>query len=200
CPGTGVGTGAALGGPPGLFPPALDERGPVAEGRERRGLRFPLLIGGATTSREHTAVKIAPRYGESTVHVLDASRAVHVVASLMDGDKKAALDAENRAEQARVRDVHQQKETRPLDPLPVANAARPALAWDADAVATPVALGRQLLDDVPLDVLVPYIDWRFFFTAWELPGRFPEVLDDPVYGAAARDLYGEATVLLERIV
>jgi 5-methyltetrahydrofolate--homocysteine methyltransferase len=197
---TAVETGADLVGLSGLITPSLDEMVHVAEEMERRGLRLPLLIGGATTSREHTAVKIAPRYGETTVHVLDASRAVHVVASLLDGDRKAALDAENRAEQARVRDVHQQKEARPLDPLPVANAARPAIAWDADAVATPAVLGRQVLDDVPLDTLVPYIDWRFFFTAWELPGRFPEVLDDPVYGAAARDLHGEATRLLERIV
>src|SRR5262249_11973729 len=176
----------------GVIAPWRDERGQVAEEREGGGRRLPLLIGGATTSREHTAVKIAPRYHESTVHVLDASRAVHVVASLMNAEKKAALDAENRIEQARMRDVYQQKAARPLDPLVVANAARPTLAWDGDAVAKPAVLGRQLLDDVALDVLVPYIDWRFFFTAWELPGRFPEVLDDPVYGTAARDLYGEA--------
>jgi 5-methyltetrahydrofolate--homocysteine methyltransferase len=197
---TAVETGAHLVGLSGLITPSLDEMVHVAQEMERRGLHLPLLIGGATTSREHTAVKIAPRYGESTVHVLDASRAVQVVANLMDGEKRAKLDAENRAEQARMRDVYQQKEARPLDPLPVANAARSAITWEADAVATPAALGRQVLEDVPLDVLVPYIDWRFFFTAWELPGRFPEVLDDPVYGAAARDLYGEATTLLERIV
>jgi len=197
---TALEAGADLVGLSGLITPSLDEMVHVAEEMERRGLAFPLLIGGATTSREHTAVKIAPRYHESTVHVLDASRAVHVVASLMDGEKKAALDAENRVEQARVRDVYQQKEARPLDPLAVANASRPTLAWDGDAVVKPAVLGRQILDDVPLDVLVPYIDWRFFFTAWELPGRFPEVLDDPVYGTAARDLYGEATRLLDRIV
>ncbi len=197
---TALETGAHLVGLSGLITPSLDEMVHVAEEMERRGLRLPLLIGGATTSREHTAVKIAPRYHESTVHVLDASRAVHVVASLLDGEKKAVLDAENRVEQARMRDVYQQKEARPLDPFAVANAARPTLAWDGDAVATPAVLGRQILDDVPLDALVPYIDWRFFFTAWELPGRFPEVLDDPVYGTAARDLYGEATRLLDRIV
>jgi 5-methyltetrahydrofolate--homocysteine methyltransferase len=197
---TAIETGADLVGLSGLITPSLDEMVHVAEEMERRGLRLPLLIGGATTSREHTAVKIAPRYHESTVHVLDASRAVHVVASLLDGEKKAVLDAENRVEQARMRDVYQQKEARPLDPFAVANAARPTLAWDGDAVATAAVLGRQILDDVPLDALVPYIDWRFFFTAWELPGRFPEVLDDPVYGTAARDLYGEATRLLDRIV
>src|SRR5262249_12554435 len=197
---TALETGADRVGLSGLITPSLDEMVHGAEEMERRGMRLPLLIGGATTSREHTAVKIAPRYHESTVHVLDASRAVHVVASLMDAEKKAALDAENRVEQARMRDVYQQKEARPLDALAVANAARPTLAWDGDAVAKPAVLGRQLLDDVPLDILVPYIDWRFFFTAWELPGRFPQVLDDPVYGAAARDLYGEATRLLDRIV
>jgi 5-methyltetrahydrofolate--homocysteine methyltransferase len=197
---TALETGADLVGLSGLITPSLDEMVHVAEEMERRGMHLPLLIGGATTSREHTAVKIAPRYHESTVHVLDASRAVHVVASLMNAEKKAALDAENRVEQSRMRDLYQHKQARPLDPLAVANAARPTLAWDGDAVAKPALLGRQLLDDVPLDVLVPYIDWRFFFTAWELPGRFPEVLDDPVYGAAARDLYGEATRLLDRIV
>src|SRR5262249_28306167 len=164
------------------------------------GAGRPLRSGGAPRTREHTAVKIAPRYQSSTVHVLDASRAVGVVASLLDTGKRAALDEKNRAEQARIRDVFQQKEARPLDPLPTANAARPRLRWGASDVAAPTFLGRCTVDDVALETLVPYIDWRFFFTTWELPGRFPEVLDDPTYGEAARDLYGAATRLLERIV
>src|SRR5262249_26358884 len=127
------------------------------------------------------------------------SRAVGVVASLLDASKRAELDETNRAEQARIRDVFQQKEARPLDALAVANAARPRLRWGPGDVAAPVFLGRHVVD-VTLETLVPSIDWRFFFTTWELPGRFPEVLDDPTYGEAARDLYAAATRLLERIV
>ena len=196
---TAAETGADLVGLSGLITPSLDEMVHVAQEMERRGLALPLLIGGATTSREHTAVKIAPAYGNSTVHVLDASRAVGVVSTLLDSVRRAVLDTENRAEQARIRDVFLQKEARPLDPLAVANAARPKLDWRPTDVAAPAFLGRQLVD-VPLDALVPFIDWRFFFTAWELPGRFPDVLDDPTYGEAARDLYGAATKLLDRIV
>src|SRR5262249_50939782 len=114
---TAAQVGADLVGLSGLITPSLDEMVHVAQEMDRRGLQVPLLIGGATTSREHTAVKIAPVYGRSTVHVLDASRAVGVVASLLDPKKSAALDAENRTEQARIRDVFQQKELRPLDPL-----------------------------------------------------------------------------------
>jgi 5-methyltetrahydrofolate--homocysteine methyltransferase len=172
----------------------------VAQEMQRRGMALPLLIGGATTSREHTAVKIAPAYAQPTVHVLDASRAVGVVSNLLDPTRRAALDAENRREQGRMRDVFQQKEARPLDPLAAANAARPSLAWRPDDVVAPAFLGRRVVDDVTVDALVPYIDWRFFFTAWELPGRFPAVLEDPTYGDAARDLYRAAQTLLDRIV
>jgi 5-methyltetrahydrofolate--homocysteine methyltransferase len=196
---TAAETGADLIGLSGLITPSLDEMVHVAQEMQRRGLALPLLIGGATTSREHTAVKIAPAYASSTVHVLDASRAVNVVATLLDPARRATLDVENRTEQARIREVFQQKEARPLDPLAAANAARPRLQWRPDDVAAPAFLGRQVVD-VPLGTLVPYIDWRFFFTAWELPGRFPGVLDDPTYGEAARDLYGAATALLDRIV
>jgi 5-methyltetrahydrofolate--homocysteine methyltransferase len=197
---TAVAACADLIGLSGLITPSLDEMVHVAQEMERRGLALPLLIGGATTSREHTAVKIAPVYGTMTVHVLDASRAVGVVANLLDPARRAALDRENRAEQARIRDVFSQKEARPLDPLPAANAARPRIEWLASDVAAPSFLGRRVVDDVALETLVPYIDWRFFFTAWELPGRFPEVLDDPTYGEAARDLHRAATALLDRIV
>jgi 5-methyltetrahydrofolate--homocysteine methyltransferase len=196
---TAAEVGADLVGLSGLITPSLDEMVHVAQEMQRRALHLPLLIGGATTSREHTAVKIAPRYGSSTVHVLDASRAVGVVASLLDAGKRAALDETNRAEQARIRDVFQQKAARPLDALSVANAARPRLRWGVGDVAAPAFLGRHAVD-VTLETLVPYIDWRFFFTTWELPGRFPEVLDDPTYGEAARDLYAAATRLLDRIV
>jgi 5-methyltetrahydrofolate--homocysteine methyltransferase len=184
----------------GLITPSLDEMVHVASEMQRRGLELPLLIGGATTSREHTAVKIAPAYPGTTVHVLDASRAVGVVSSLLDPKRRTAFDAANRTEQGRVRDVYADKVARPIVPFADASARRPARTWRQGDVATPPRLGRRTLDPFPLADLVPYIDWRFFFTAWELPGRFPEVLDDPVYGESARDLYGAAEKLLARIV
>ncbi|HXF55520.1 MAG TPA: methionine synthase [Hyphomicrobiaceae bacterium] len=184
----------------GLITPSLDEMVHVASEMQRRNLTVPLLIGGATTSREHTAVKIAPAYAQPTVHVLDASRAVEVVSTLLDAERRRVFDAHNREEQQRVRALHAQKAVRPLLPLEVVQAKRPHLAWTPAEVARPAFLGRRLLDDVPLATLVPYIDWRFFFSAWELPGRYPDVLDDPVYGETARDLFGAAQRLLDRLV
>ncbi len=197
---TAVAEGANLVGLSGLITPSLDEMVHVASEMARRGLELPLLIGGATTSREHTAVKIAPAFPGTTVHVLDASRAVGVVASLLDARKRREFDADNRSEQSRIRDVHAAKAARPIAPLAEATARRPAFAWRQAEVPVPVALGRQVLDPFPLAELVPYIDWRFFFTAWELPGKFPQVLDDPVYGEAARDLYQNARKLLDEIL
>src|SRR5581483_6904395 len=170
----------------GLITPSLDEMAHVAREMARQGFTLPLLIGGATTSREHTAVKIAPEYPGPTVHVLDASRAVGVVASLLDPTRRAEFDRANRTEQ-------------PLLPFAAAQANRPRIAWRPEDVVTPAFLGRRVVDDLPLATLVPYIDWRFFFTAWELPGKFPQVLDDPEYGKAARDLYEEARRLLAEI-
>jgi len=191
---------ASLIGLSGLITPSLDEMVHVAKEMERRGIDLPLLIGGATTSREHTAVRIAPAYHVSTVHVLDASRAVGVVSSLLDPARRETFDRENRLEQQRLRDLHEHKVARPLVSLAEADANRPKLEWRREDVAVPTFLGRRVLDDYPLGELRRYIDWRFFFTAWELPGRFPQVLDDPKYGEAARDLYQNATALLDRIV
>jgi len=191
--------GADLIGLSGLITPSLDEMVHVAAEMERQRLAIPLLIGGATTSREHTAVKIAPAFSGPTVHVLDASRAVGVVAALLDPARRVSFDEENRREQARLREVHALKTARPLTPFAVAEQQRTPIDWQATMPERPAFLGRCVLD-VPLATLVPYIDWRFFFTAWELPGRFPEVLDDPTYGAAARDLFQHAEALLGRIV
>jgi 5-methyltetrahydrofolate--homocysteine methyltransferase len=197
---TAVDARADLIGLSGLITPSLDEMVHVAAEMERRGFQVPLLIGGATTSREHTAVKIAPAYHETTVHVLDASRAVGVVATLLDARQRGAFDEQNRQEQARIRDVHAGKAARPLASLAAADAGRLRIEWRQADVPTPAFLGRRVLEDFPLEELVRYVDWRFFFTAWELPGRFPEVLEDPTYGEAARDLHVNATRLLERIV
>ncbi len=191
---------ACLVGLSGLITPSLDEMVHVAKEMERRGFDLPLLIGGATTSREHTAVRIAPAYHVSTVHVLDASRAVGVVSSLLDPERREIFDRENRVQQQRLRDLHEHKAARPLVSFAEADANKPTYEWRREDVPVPTFLGRRVLDDFPLDVLRRYIDWRFFFTAWELPGRFPQVLDDPKYGEAARDLYQNATALLDRIV
>jgi 5-methyltetrahydrofolate--homocysteine methyltransferase len=160
---------------------------------------MPLLIGGATTIKQHTAVKIAPAYGSPVVHVLDASRAVDVVSSLI-GERRAAFDTANRAAQAEIRERHASRREKPLLPYRDAVANRQAFDWDNHQIASPWFVGRRYLDDVPLDEIRKYIDWTFFFTAWELKGRFPAVLDHPQYGQAARELYANATSLLDRIV
>jgi 5-methyltetrahydrofolate--homocysteine methyltransferase len=184
----------------GLITPSLDEMVFVAREMSRRGFTIPLLIGGATTSRQHTSVKIAPEFGEPVVHVLDASRAVDVVSNLLSPTHKPAFTAANRAEQDRLRQQHARLKRRPLRPWATARENRPPLIWSPDTIATPSFTGVRLLDDVRLEDIVPYIDWTFFFAAWELKGRFPAILDHPNHGAAARELYEEARVLLDRIV
>jgi 5-methyltetrahydrofolate--homocysteine methyltransferase len=182
----------------GLITPSLDEMVFVAREMERRGFRMPLLIGGATTSKQHTAVKIAPEYGAPVVHVLDASRAVDVVSSLI-GDRREAFDGSNRAAQKEIRERYTTRRERPLLAYRDAVANRQTFDWDNHPIASPWFVGRRYLDDVPLEEIRQYIDWTFFFTAWELKGRFPAVLDHPQYGQAARELYANATSLLDRI-
>jgi 5-methyltetrahydrofolate--homocysteine methyltransferase len=167
---------------------------------ERSGFEIPLLIGGATTSRQHTAVKIAPGYHESTVHVLDASRAVGVVSNLLRSEQKPAFDRENRAEQERLRQLYAQRQSRPLVPCSQARDRRLALDWRPGDIPEPSFVGRRVLDDFPLGEIVPYIDWTFLFHAWELRGKYPEILDHPEMGGAARDLFANAQKLLGRIV
>jgi 5-methyltetrahydrofolate--homocysteine methyltransferase len=196
---TAVDEGADMVGLSGLITPSLDEMVFVAREMKRRGLTLPLLIGGATTSRQHTAVKIAPEFDEPVVHVLDASRAVDVVSSLISAAQKPVFAAANRAEQERLREQHGAVKRRPLLSWREAQANRLRLDWRAQAVATPSFTGARLLD-VPLERLVPFIDWTFFFSAWELKGRFPGILEHPQYGAAARELYDNARALLDRIV
>jgi methanogenic corrinoid protein MtbC1 len=182
----------------GLITPSLDEMVHVAKEMQRRGIELPLLIGGATTSRQHTAVKIAPQYGQPTVHVLDASRAVGVVSSLLDPKKRAELDRGNRDEQERLRAIYGSKEAQALVPYAQALENRAKIDWRAEDVPAPAFTGRRVLE-VELEMLVPYIDWTFFFSAWELKGRFPKILDHPDHGAAARELYENGRALLKRI-
>jgi 5-methyltetrahydrofolate--homocysteine methyltransferase len=183
----------------GLITPSLDEMVFVAHEMKRQGFTVPLLIGGATTSRQHTAVKIAPEYEPPVVHVLDASRAVDVVSSLL-GSNKREFDRANRAAQAEIREKYAARRERPLLSLEQARANRLRLDWDSHEIASPWFVGRRYLDELPLDEVAKLIDWTFFFSAWELKGRFPAILDHPEYGAAARELYEHATTLLDRII
>ena len=197
---TAVDEGADLVGLSGLITPSLDEMVFVAREMERRGITIPLLIGGATTSRQHTSVKIAQEFSQPVVHVLDASRAVDVVSKLLSATQKPAFDAANRVEQDAIRQQYAALKQRPLLAWPAARANRARFVWRPEHVAAPGFTGAHVLDDVRLEDLVPYIDWTFFFAAWELKGRFPAILEHPQYGAAARELYDHASALLDRIV
>jgi 5-methyltetrahydrofolate--homocysteine methyltransferase len=183
----------------GLITPSLDEMVAVAREMTRRGMTMPLLIGGATTSKQHTAVKIAPEYSGPVLHVLDASRAVDVVSSLL-GSKRDETDRQNRAAQAETRVKYAGRAEKPLLSYERARANRLRIDWDEHEIASPWFVGRRYLDDVPLEELVKFIDWTFFFLAWELKGRYPAILSHPQYGAAARDLFDNAQALLRRII
>jgi 5-methyltetrahydrofolate--homocysteine methyltransferase len=177
----------------GLITPSLDQMVEVAREMERRRLELPLLIGGATTSRQHTAVRIAPEYGSETIHVLDASRVVDVVSRLLDPVRRVELDADNRVLQERLREQHAEKVRRPLLPLDQARAKRSRVSFD-DLPVPPFTGAHETAPS--LAELVPLIDWQFFFHAWDLKGKFPAILDNP----AARELYDDATELLHEIV
>jgi 5-methyltetrahydrofolate--homocysteine methyltransferase len=184
---------ASIVGLSGLITPSLDEMVNVAREMERRGLDLPLLIGGATTSKQHTAVRIAPEYSEPTVHVLDASRVVGVVADLLEPDRRARLDADNRVLQGRLRVQHGERERKPLLPLADARANRDQVEFSE--VATPEFLGRRVVE-ADLAELRAYVDWQFFFHTWELKGKYPAILEQP----AARELFDDAQRLLDEIV
>ncbi len=194
-----VAEGCDIVGCSGLITPSLSEMENVAREMERRGLDLPLLIGGATTSRQHTAVKIAPGYTAPVVHVLDASRVVGVMSDLLDPERRQKLDRENRREQERLRVLHAEREAQPLLPYRLAQQRRTPISWRADDLPAPPFTGPRAVEADPA-TLRPYIDWTFFFTAWELKGRFPRILDHPRYGSAARELFEHANALLDRIV
>jgi 5-methyltetrahydrofolate--homocysteine methyltransferase len=184
----------------GLITPSLDEMVSVAREMQRRKLTIPLLIGGATTSRQHTAVKIAPEYGQPVVHVLDASRAVDVVSSLLSPSQRQGFLDRTAQEQATLREQHARRADKPLRTLAQARANRPRIDWAAEDLPVPAFLGTRRLENLSLEQIVPYIDWTFFFHAWELKGRVPSIFEHPEYGAAARELYDHAQALLARIV
>ena len=183
----------------GLITPSLDEMVHVAREMERQGMKLPLLIGGATTSRAHTAVKIAPHYSEPVVHVLDASRAVPVTTSLLSEEGKPEFVAQHRAEYEALRKAHATPR-RAVVPLETARARRTPIEWRAEDLATPEFLGVRVLDDFPLATLREFIDWSPFFHTWELKGVYPRILEDEKQGEQARQIFAEGNALLDRIV
>ena len=194
---TAAEVGADVIGLSGLITPSLDEMIGVAKEMQRRGLTTPLLIGGATTSGKHTAVKIAPGYGGPTVHVPDASLAVGVLGKLLGSDR-AQYIADNAAKQATAREQFaQQQQRRPL--LALAEARERRARLDFATVATPAFTGVRTVE-VPIAELVPWIDWSPLFHTWELSGRYPKLLDDPKKGEAARKLFADAQALLAQLI
>src|SRR5262249_40791685 len=176
----------------GLITPSLDEMVHVAREMEREGLALPLLIGGATTSAKHTAVKIAPAYHETVIHVKDASRCVGVVERLTNPAKKNDLDRDNRAAQQRERDSYNRKPQRKLVSYSEALKRRFSPVWNGTAPPTPAFLGTRVLRDFPLVDIERFIDWSPFFMAWELTGKYPAIFEDKKSGVEARKLFDDA--------
>ncbi|MBK9418108.1 MAG: methionine synthase [Flavobacteriales bacterium] len=185
----------------GLITPSLDEMVHVAKEMEREGFDLPLLIGGATTSRVHTAVKIAPHYSKPVVHVIDASRSVPVVSNLLSDNERARFEVDIRAEYDKVRTQYEgNQREKEYVPLAEARAKKFTIDWNAEPLVAPKSTGIFTYRNYPLAELVPYIDWTPFFMAWELAGKFPRILEDEVVGAEATRLYNDAQKMLDRIV
>ncbi len=197
---TAIAQGASVIGLSGLITPSLDEMVHVAKEMERQGFVVPLLIGGATTSAKHTAVKIAPNYGQAVVHVNDASISVPVVESLLDADRKPAFMDKIRADQDRDRASFADRQARSLVPYADALARRFATDWATVEIPTPEFLGLRTLDEFPLAELIPFIDWSPFFSTWQLRGKFPTIFEDDTVGPEAKKLYDDARRLLDEIV
>jgi 5-methyltetrahydrofolate--homocysteine methyltransferase len=186
----------------GLITPSLDEMVFVAGEMERRGLSIPLLIGGATTSRTHTAVKVEPAYARgSTTYVLDASRAVGVVSSLLSATERPRVEAATREEYVRIREQFARAQKAKIrTPLAAARANRFVIDWQAYQAPAPNFIGIRSFSPYDLTDLARYIDWSPFFSAWELVGRFPDILEDDVVGEVARSLYADAQAMLNKIL
>ncbi len=184
----------------GLITPSLDEMVHVAKEMERQGFQVPLLIGGATTSAKHTAIKIAPGYRQTVIHVKDASRCVGVVDRLTRPEQRAELDRDNRAAQEKERQAFGKRLQRKLVPYAEAVRRRFAIDWKTADLAKPAFLGGKVQRNVPLGEIVPFIDWSPFFMAWELSGKYPAILKDPKVGKVASELFADAQQLLDRII
>ena len=183
----------------GLITPSLDEMVHVAREMERQGFRLPLLIGGATTSRAHTAVKIAPHYSEPVVHVLDASRAVPVTTSLLSDEGKSAFVTQHRADYEALRKAHSAPRQAVIS-IEAARARRTPIQWRSEDLPKPAFAGVRVLDNFPLATLRDFIDWTPFFHTWGLKGVYPRILEHEGQGAQARQLFAEANALLDTII
>ncbi len=184
----------------GLITPSLDEMVYVAKEMQRRGISKPLLIGGATTSRQHTAVKIAPQYERPVVHVIDASRVVGVVSDLLDERRRHILAEKNSATQARLRELFDNRDMPPLTPYTEAKSLRLPIDWTEKDVSRPEFFGTRKLEGFDLSEIRRYIDWTYFFSAWELRGKYPAILDNQHIGSAARELFANGNALLDEII
>jgi 5-methyltetrahydrofolate--homocysteine methyltransferase len=183
----------------GLITPSLDEMVHVAREMERQGFKLPLLIGGATTSRAHTAIKIAPHYSEPVVHVLDASRAVPVTTSLLSDDGKSAFVAQHRADYEALRKSHAAPRLKAVS-IEDARVRRTPIVWRVEDLPVPSFTGVCVLDNFPLATLRNFIDWSPFFHTWGLKGIYPRIFEHPEQGAQARQIFAEANVLLDSII
>ena len=185
----------------GLITPSLDEMVDLATEMEVRGMDLPLLIGGATTSRIHTAVKIAPKYSGAVIHVLDASKSVPVVSRLLSDTQRDALISETSQKYHKLRERHMQRsETKSYLPLETARQNRTPITWHPDDIDRPRQMGLVALDPPTLAELRSYIDWTPFFITWQLTGKYPSIFDDDTVGEQARKLYEDATAMLDRII
>ena len=184
----------------GLITPSLDEMVQVAQEFEHEGMKLPLLIGGATTSARHTAVKIAPKYTGDVIHVTDASRAAGVVEKLLNPNSRTAFAQANREAQKRDVENFKQRQQTKLVPYETACAKRWTTDWATTTIDTPEFIGVRQVDRVPLADLVPFIDWSPFFMSWELKGKYPQIFTDPVVGTEAKKLFDDAQHLLEMII
>jgi 5-methyltetrahydrofolate--homocysteine methyltransferase len=183
----------------GLITPSLDEMVHVAREMERQGFKLPLLIGGATTSRAHTAVKIAPHYSEPVVHVLDASRAVPVTTSLLSDDGRTAFVAQHLADYDALRKSHSAPKLK-LVSLEEARRRRTPIDWRKEDIAVPSVAGVRVLEEFPLATLRNFIDWSPLFHTWGLKGTYPRILENEKYGAQAAQLFTDANTLLDAII
>lgn len=184
----------------GLITPSLDEMVHVAKEMEREGFDIPLLIGGATTSVKHTAVKIAPCYKHPVIHVLDASRSVGVVDRLIRPEERTRIADENSRLQDRERTAYAKRQEKKLVSFADACEHRYRIDWNAAPLPKPAFIGKRVLSDVSLETLVPFIDWSPFFHAWELSGKYPKIFDNPTVGKEAKQLFDEAQVILAELI
>jgi 5-methyltetrahydrofolate--homocysteine methyltransferase len=183
----------------GLITPSLDEMVHVASEMERQGFKLPLLIGGATTSRAHTAIKIAPHYSQPVVHVLDASRAVPVATSLLSDENRAAFIEQHQAEYEALRKSHASPKQQTVS-IERARVRRTPIVWRGEDIPAPKFTGVRVLDDFPLATLRAFIDWSPFFHTWELKGVYPRIFEHPEYGEQAKQIFAESNVLLDQVI